>query len=262
MLDISVAIITLNEQDNIARCLSSLPKGCEIVLVDSGSQDRTCAIATSFKAKVFENVFVNYASQKNFAVERCKRRWILSIDADEQLDVALKSYLENNFDTNLHENICFRLPRQLVYNQKVLRFGKTADAPIRLFPSHLRFQNEIHESVDTKNLKVEKLPGRLLHYSYKNSEDYFCRFNSYTTKIAENHFKNGKSSTPSLGHFLRPFLEFFSRYLLRLGFLDGKEGYTYALYSSLYAYVKYEKLYELRATGEKAPDSRTYSESL
>ena len=84
MLNLSVVIITLNEQENLKRCLSSLPKGCEIIVVDSGSTDKTIDVATSFGAKIYERAFDDFASQKNFAISKAKRSWVLSIDADDE----------------------------------------------------------------------------------------------------------------------------------------------------------------------------------
>ena len=249
MINLSVAIITLNEQENLVRCLSSLPRGCEILVVDSGSEDKTVQIAEGFGAKVFTRKFDDFSSQKNFAIEKCKRKWVLSIDADEELNQELKSFIEDEFDTEKVDKACFRIRRNLVFNHKLMRFGKTNDRPIRLFPNSLRFKNAIHEEVDTDQLEVRKIPGSIIHYSYKDHSDYFRRFNSYTSKIAENHFMRGKKPN-LLVHVIRPFFEFISRYFFRLGFLDGRNGFTYALYSSLYAYVKYEKLIEKMQMGE------------
>jgi glycosyltransferase involved in cell wall biosynthesis len=250
MIDISVAIITLNEQDNISRCLSSLPKGSEIIIIDSGSTDKTVDIAKNFGAKVYTREFDNFASQKNYALEKCKRKWVLSIDADEVLDPVIKKYLESDFDTESDSNVCYKVPRKLVFNHQLMKFGKTKDYPLRFFPSNLRFKNAIHEEIDTLNLSIKKLNGFIYHYSYRDHEDYFRRFNSYTTKIANNHFSRNKRSPNLLLHMLRPFWEFISRYIFRFGFLDGRNGFTYALYSSLYSYVKYEKLIEKRQLGQ------------
>lgn len=250
MLDISVAIITYNESDNISRCLSSLPSGVEIIVVDSGSEDKTVDIAKSFGAKVYERNFDNFCSQKNYALEKCKRKWILSIDADEKLDESLKKYLESDFDTEEHSGVCFKIKRKLVFNHQLMRFGKTKDAPIRFFPNTMRFKNAIHEQIDIKNNSLKYLPGFIYHYSYKDHSDYFKRFNRYTSNIAENHYRNGKKPPGVIFHCLRPFFEFFSRYVFRFGFLDGRNGYTYALYSGLYTYVKYEKLNELISLGQ------------
>ena len=127
-----------------------------------------------------------------------------------------------------------------------MRFGKTQDQPLRLFQREVaQYVGTIHEEVKLASGAAKPLSGGILwHYSYRDLSDYFQRFNRYTSAIAERHAREGrKVGLWSL--VLRPWLEFFTRYVLRLGLLDGYPGYTYALISSLYAYVKYAKLREL-----------------
>ena len=107
------------------------------------------------------------------------------------------------------------------------------------------FQGEIHEKLIVENNAVSSIPGELLHYSYRDITDYFNRFNRYTSEIAKDRFDNNKKVN-FLGHIFRPWFEFISRYFIRLGFLDGYAGYSYALFSSLYTYTKYAKYYELK----------------
>ncbi|MEZ4742841.1 MAG: hypothetical protein R3B45_10405 [Bdellovibrionota bacterium] len=128
-----------------------------------------------------------------------------------------------------------------------MNFGKTRDFPIRIFRRGFgEFEGDIHEKLVLKGGSVGQASGILLHFSYKNLDDYFERFNLYTSKIALFRYKQGKTDLSMFVHLLRPWFEFFSRFIFRLGFLDGRAGYTYALVSSLYAYVKYEKFLELR----------------
>lgn len=221
-------------------------------MVDSGSTDQTVAIAKSFGARVYDRDFTDFADQKNFAIEKCKRSWVLALDADEVVSPDMRSYFEQSFAVEIEplENVCFRLTRYLIFDHKKMRFGKTKDAPIRLFPSNMRYEGIVHEVIRTETAQIKKLhQGYLEHHSYKNHADYFSRFNRYTTEIAKKHYQAGKSFRPGITHWLRPFIEFISRYVIRGGFLDGRRGYTYALYSSLYAYVKYEKLLELESSG-------------
>jgi hypothetical protein len=127
-----------------------------------------------------------------------------------------------------------------------MHFGKTRDWPVRLFHREAgRYEGSIHEELKVSGPVGRLSRGLLWHYSYRDLSDYFLRFNRYTTAIAERHMAEGKRM-PIVGHILRPWLEFFSRYVLRLGFLDGYPGYTYALISSLYAFIKYAKIQEKR----------------
>lgn len=244
-LDLSVVIIAYNEESNIERCLKSLPAGADVVVLDSQSQDRTADIARALGARVSQRPFTNFAEQKNAALSLAQRGWILTIDADEELSPELRGEIPTLIQTS--GALAYRLDRRLVFMGRRMHFGKTRDRPLRLFRKGSgQYEGAIHEEFILREGTVRFLRGSVLwHYSYKDLSDYFQRFNRYTSAIAAEHAKKGQS-VPMLSHLLRPWLEFFSRYVLRLGFLDGYPGYTYALVSSLYAYIKYAKLRELR----------------
>jgi len=253
-LELSVIIITLDEEKNLARCLASLPPNCEIIVVDSHSQDETRDIAVRHGAKVVTRAFQNYQEQKNFALSLATKSWVLSLDADEQLTLELKqSILEvvNSADASPSK---YRIKRQLVFMGKKLRYGRTTDYPLRLFwREGAVFEGKIHEQVYAPG-KLKTLDGIMYHYSYQNLDDYFERFNRYTSAVARTHHERGKQ--PNFAALLlRPWWEFFSRYILRLGFLDGYPGYTYALCSSLYAFTKYAKLKEILESNQLTSSS-------
>lgn len=241
-VDLSVIIIAFNEESNLPRCLRSLPAGTEIIVLDSGSSDRTASIAENFGAQVWQRAFTNFAEHKNAALSYAKRRWVLAIDADEELDVNLREAILRQI--TLNEADAYRLERRLYFMGRPLRFGKTRDWPIRLFlREKASYQGSIHEVLQVSGVTKKLRQGLLWHYSYADLSDYFVRFNRYTSAIAEKHILEGKQPH-FLAHVVRPGLEFFVRYGLRLGFLDGYPGYTYALISSLYAYIKYAKILE------------------
>ena len=256
MIELSVVIITLNEEARLGRCLESLPEGVEVVVLDSGSTDKTVEVASKHGARTATRPFDDYASQKNAAIALASRRWILSLDADEVLSqifvqkvVQFVSSPEGNSTQD-----AFKVLRRLNFMGKVMFFGKTSDRPTRLFlRGSGKFYAKVHEQFKLDSGQVRRAPfGRgahILHYSYENLTDYFDKFNRYTSRIAELR-ANNEATQPRrgclafAGHVSRPFFEFFSRYVLRLGFLDGYPGYCYALISSLYAFVKYAKLIE------------------
>lgn len=254
MLDLSVVIITKNEESNLPRCLASLPKGAEVIVVDSGSKDGTQRIAQDFGAKVYTRPFDDHRAQKNAAIAYAERNWILSLDADEQLDPKLQERIKDicSAKEGKGEILGYRLKRQLVFLDRVMGYGRTTDYPIRLFRKGAgHFECAIHERLNIPKKRLHKLKdGSLLHYSYHNLSDYFERFNRYTSKIALTHQAQNRHFV-FVAHLLRPWLEFVTRYFLRLGFLDGYAGYTYALMSSLYAYTKYAKLHELNLKAKK-----------
>ena len=245
-LDLSCVIITLNEERRLLACLGSLPKGAEVIVLDSGSTDRTCEIARQAGARVEQRIFTNHADQKNAVMALATRRWVFSVDADEVLDPILVQSVERTVLQGSESIQCYRVTRRLWFMGRRMRFGKTVDHPLRLvLAGSASFTHAIHEClVMVDSAQVGRLTGELAHYSYDNVTDYFTRFNNYTSKIAENHMLNRRSMPSGPVHWLRPWSEFFTRYFLRLGFLDGYPGYCYALFSSLYTFVKYVKLRE------------------
>jgi glycosyltransferase involved in cell wall biosynthesis len=248
VLELSVIIITLNEEANLGRCLKSLPSGCEIIVLDSGSTDQTEAIAQTFGATFRCRKFDHYSAQKNAASDLATRRWVFSIDADEELNVVARDAIAEVVSRPIDVRFsAYRVKRQLVFLGRLMRFGKTSDAPVRLFlRGSAQFSEPIHERLDVTTTKVgPALPGILRHHSYKDLTDYFAKFNSYTSKIAVNHYQKKLPLPHLIKHYSRPALEFISRYIFRLGFLDGHAGFSYALFSSVYAYVKYDKLWRM-----------------
>lgn len=244
-LNLSVIIITLNEEEHITSCIQHLPEGSEIIILDSGSTDHTKSLATKLGAKVYHRDFDDFASQKNAAIKLASKQWILSLDADEIISQDLKNEIVLQIKDN---HICadaFRIHRKLVFMKKQLRYGKSQDQPIRLFRKNkAHFSKKIHEHLIVQG-SVAKLTGSIKHYSYDSITDYFSRFNAYTSQISREHFF-GKTPIPGkIPHAFRPWYEFVNRYIFRLGFLDGYPGYCYALFSSIYAFVKYAKLLEL-----------------
>ena len=246
--DLSIVVICFNEEQNLPRLFSSLPKESELIVVDSSSTDRSVEIAKSNSAKTFERPFDNFAAQKNFAISQASKKWTLVLDADEELSPTLLNSIKDLLSKNYTDlPAAFSVPRKLVFLDRKMRFGKTSDNPIRLFKSgKAQFIGEVHEVLNiNEGEKVSNaLTGHLLHYSYKDISDYFTRFNRYTSMIAQGHLRKGKKVS-FISHLFRPWFEFVNRYFFRLGFLDGYEGYVYALFSSLYTFTKYAKYYEL-----------------
>ncbi|MCX6996508.1 MAG: glycosyltransferase family 2 protein [Kiritimatiellaeota bacterium] len=255
-LNLSIILITLNEERRLERCLASLPAGAELIVVDSLSTDRTRAIAASFGARFVTRPFTTHGDQKNAALDLATRDWVFAVDADEVLDPALRAQLETRA-RRPPADLAFRVRRQLVFLGRTLRFGRTVDHPLRLFPRGSgRFTAELHDRVAlTQGRAVRLRSGRLLHHSYDDLDDYFARFNRYTALVARERHARGKTGAVGLWT-LRPWSEFLERYVLRLGFLDGYPGYCCALFNSWYVFVKYAKLQELAQRAAPASTSR------
>ena len=244
---LSVVIITLNEEVNLKRLLPGIPKGAEIIVVDSHSTDATRAVAQSFGAKVEARHFDNYSAQKNFALGLAARPWTLTIDADEAPDEQLWQEIIQATKTDHSVFYCFS--RRLVFLGQAMRFGRTKDTVIRLFPSQkANYQNDIHESlVFPDNSGVVTLKGILWHFSYRDLDDYFSKFNRYTTMMAKSRQQKAVSAPNGLLLATRLPADFLVRYIVKFGFMDGWRGFLWALFGSFYGFVKYAKLKELQA---------------
>ncbi|MFH0948844.1 MAG: glycosyltransferase family 2 protein [Elusimicrobiota bacterium] len=241
---ISVSIIAYNEEKNIKRCLESVGWADEILMVDSGSTDATVEIAKKFGAKVFVKEWEGYGAQKNFAIDKARNNWILSIDADEEVSPELQKEIKK-----IIKNPCnyaaFKIPRGLIFQGKFLRWGGCyPNYQIRLFHKNkARFNLAlVHEKLIVDG-KIGFLKGSLIHYSYKDLSDYFERFNRYTTLDAQKRFNNNKKFY--FWYYIQSLLKFFYMYFLRLGFLDGLDGLNWAILSSFYTFVKFQKLKEM-----------------
>ena len=260
---LSVAIITFNEADNLERTLASVRFADEIVVVDSGSTDRTVEIANSFGAKVFSEEWKGFALQKNSAIDKCTATWVLSLDADEELTEELaaeiRSMLETDAETSPQVD-GYRLRLRHVFLGRWMRYGGYyPDMKLRLFRrvtnsgiAHFT-DRPVHESVTVAG-KVETMTKDFLHHGYPNLEIYLEHMNHYSTLGARIVAAKGKVSR-SLPAFLWnvalvPKLTFVWNYVFRLGFLDGREGLLLHLYHSAYISWKYAKAWRIGRDGK------------
>ena len=248
---LSVVLITRNEADRLDACFASLPSGCEIIVLDSGSTDGTREAARARGARVEERPFTDYAGQKNAALALATRPWVLSLDADEILSPALSRAIARVTGSEDTPETAFRVRRRLHFLGRPMRFGRTVDLPLRLFRRGMgAFERSFHERLVVTGGPVGRLDGEILHRSYDDLSDYLGRFNVYTGKSAGWYLEKGRRPLPPLIHALRPWGEFVSRYVLHLGFLDGYPGYAHALLCALHSWVKYAKLRELAEAGK------------
>jgi glycosyltransferase involved in cell wall biosynthesis len=257
-VNLSVVVITLNEEENLPRMLASLPPGVELIVLDSGSTDRSRELCASFGARFEVQAFKDFSSQKNKAVSLASKDWVLSLDADEVPSPELWDEILEIVSKN-DQTSSWRIYRRQFFLGKTLRFGKSCDSPLRLFPRNSgEFQNAVHESfVQKPGVSIKTCSASLLHFSYKNLTDYFARFNRYTSLVAEEHRRKGHDAPPRILHVARFFLEFFYRYIIRAGILDGYQGFVYAMFGSVYVFVKYAKLRELAQGGKSLPFSKS-----
>jgi glycosyltransferase involved in cell wall biosynthesis len=241
-MKISAVVITYNERENIRRCLESIKWVDEIIVIDSGSSDGTYEIAKEY-AKVITHPWLGYAKQKNFGISLTKNEWILSIDADEELTPSLKEEILQELDKSSYDGYYF--PRQSFFLDKWIKYsGWYPDYQLRLFKkSKGRFnEKSVHEKVIIEG-KVKYLKNHLLHYPYKSLEDYFKKFNEYTSLSSEEDYKKGKKFN-IFYPILIPFLFFLKSYVLKKGFLDGRAGFIISSLGAINYFVRYAKLWE------------------
>ncbi|WP_433973455.1 glycosyltransferase family 2 protein [Tunturiibacter lichenicola] len=252
---LSVAIITLNEEVNLARTLASVQFADEIIVVDSGSTDRTLEIAASFKAKLYLEPWQGFAAQKNFAIERCSGTWVLSLDADEALTTELQTEIHLLLSGQPTADAYLLRRRNFFLGRWMRHGGYYPDPHLRLFRRHAanfappaRFTDRpVHETIAIGGT-TETLNSDLIHHAYPTLESYIESLNRYSTLGAQIVIEKGHTSSSALALcynvLLLPTLTFIRNYLLRLGFLDGREGLLLHLYHSTYTSWQYAKAWQ------------------
>ena len=250
---ISAVIITLNEEHLLESVLQPLAALCnEIIIVDSGSTDRTVEIAEKYNCRVYHKKFEGYGNQKRYAVSLASNDWILSIDGDEVITPELKDEIAFLFTKEPIQYKGIYVPITFVFMGKIFKYGNEYKKNhLRMFnKSSSNFNNSsLHEKVEVKG-EIYALKNHLLHYSYKNLASYFAKFNHYSTLAAENKMAKKNKITILTIVLIGPWT-FFHQYLIRLNILNGFPGFIWALFSSYFAVVKYTKLYELIRVNKK-----------
>jgi glycosyltransferase involved in cell wall biosynthesis len=243
---ISACIITLNEEHNIERCLKSLDFCNEIILVDSGSIDKTISIANQFNVRVFTRKFDNYSNQKNYALSLAQNSWILSVDADEEISPELKNEILSLPVSAFENHTGFHIPRLTYYlSQWIHHSGWYPDPQLKLFNRDFgKFDGGlVHEMVAIEG-KIGKLKSPVNHYSYRSISEHLDFINKYTTLYAIEKFKKGKRSGV-LKAYSKLIYKFWWTYIFRLGFMDGRAGFAVCALGAYYNFLKYLKLFEL-----------------
>ena len=248
-LSLSVVIITLNEEANLPRTLASVAWADEIVVLDSGSTDRTREIAESFHAKVFVEPWKGFAGQKNSALAKATGDWILSLDADEELEPALAEEIRDTLAGNPTE-AGFWIPRKNFFLGRWIRHGGFyPDPKLRLFRRGIgAFEDRfVHEDIRVQGA-TGKLRHPLLHHAYPSLDSYLEHMNRYSSLGAQMAAAKKASGFSFIDIVIRPRLTLFYNYILRAGFLDGREGLLLHLYHANYVSWKYAKAWERSRT--------------
>ena len=250
-MTLSVVLITQNEERNLPRTLESVVplvrdgKG-EIVVVDSGSTDRTVEIAQSYGAKVFVEKWKGFAAQKNSAMDKASMDWVLQLDADEALEPELVAEMEAALSAS-SAITGFWIPRKNFFLGRWIRHGGFyPDPKLRVVR---RGEGRFEECGAHPTMKVAgptaRLSHALLHNAYPTLRGYIDHMNSYSSMGAEVAIAKGRRTFSITNIVIRPLLTFIYNYFIRFGFLDGREGLLLHLYHSVYVSWKYAKAWEL-----------------
>jgi glycosyltransferase involved in cell wall biosynthesis len=243
---LSVAMITLNEEKNLPRTLESVRWADEIVIVDSGSKDRTLEIAQAYNARTFFEPFRGHGEQKNVALDHCTSDWTLLLDADEVLTPGLIEEIQRTLEAPQYD--AYWLPRlNLIFGRWMRHGGFYPDRKLRLFRrGAARLDEGVGpHSTPKLNGRAGKLKHEMLHYAYPDFDSYIEHMNRYSSDISGLLVQAGRTSRSGpaffCNAFLNPVATFIYNYFFRLGFLDGREGLLLHMNHSLYIQWKYAK---------------------
>ncbi len=243
MAKLSVVILTKDEERNIGRAIKSVKDiANEIIVLDSGSKDRTVEIAKNLGAKIFFHPFENYPNQVNKGISLTTNNWILVLDADEELSEELKQSIKRELRNPRYD--CYLINRRTYFLGKFLNHTLYPEWRLRLFRSgKAKYEGELHEVVRCFG-KIGKLKGDLYHYSFKDFKDFIVKNIRYSEISAKALHKKGKKPS-SKDIIIRPIWTFIKFYFLKKGFLDGWRGFTISLSYAFFNLAKYVFLKEL-----------------
>jgi glycosyltransferase involved in cell wall biosynthesis len=248
MANISAVIITKNEERNIARCIESLKIiADEVLIVDSGSTDKTIEIAEKLGAKVIRTEWKGYSATKNYGNNQAEFNFILSIDADEVVSDQLSKSIVG-VKSNLTVGSSFSFNRLTNYcGSWIKHCGWYPDTKMRLWNREGgKWVGDIHEQIVFNNtVQIEKLKGDLFHYSYYTITDHYAQADKFTTLTAKDAYLKGKRSN-FIKMLTAPLAKFVKAYFIQLGFLDGAAGFQVCRISAYATYMKYSKLKKLQ----------------
>lgn len=248
MPTLSVAMIVKNEAQDLAACLDTVQGWVdEIVILDSGSQDETAQIAQRYGAKFYQNAdWQGFGKQRQLAQQYVTSDYVLWLDADERVTPELKQSVLQAVG-KAEKNTVYRLARlSEVFGRQIRHSGWYPDYVVRLYPTALaKYGDElVHEKVHyPKTAQVETLNGDLLHFTYKNVHHYLTKSANYAKAWAIQRQQQGKKASIGQGisHALGCFIKM---YILKAGFLDGKQGLLLAILSAHSTFVKYADLWD------------------
>jgi len=243
-MNISAVVLTKNEEKNIEICLQKLGWCGEIIVVDDESTDNTIPLAKKYQAIVYKHSLGdNFAQQRNFGLEKAKNDWVLFVDADEEISDKLQNEILENINNDSVQG--FFLKRKDVMWGKKLNHGEQGNIKLlRLAKKNSgRWAGNVHETWNIKG-KIGFLNNPILHYPHSSIKEFLKEINFYSDLRAQELHRRGEKAN-WLTVLLYTKAKFFQNYILRLGFLDGIEGFIVAILMSFHSFLVRGKLWQL-----------------
>jgi glycosyltransferase involved in cell wall biosynthesis len=240
---ITAIIPTFNEEIHIEEAIQSVSFADEIIIIDSFSTDATVKLAERHDVKVLQRVFDDFSSQKNFAISKASNEWIFILDSDERIEQSLKEEIVETLKKTTNF-VAFSIKRNFYFLGKRIKYsGWQRDSVVRLFSkSYCKYNGDlVHELIETKG-KIGFLRNKINHYSYRDFEHYVAKLNRNSWLKAKKLHQDKKNVNP-YNLLVKPPVRFLTHYVVRLGFLDGFEGFILASIQSYGVFMRYIKLW-------------------
>ncbi|MBF7045968.1 glycosyltransferase family 2 protein [Campylobacter volucris] len=232
-MKISFVILTFNSQKYLYQVLESIKFANEIIIIDNGSTDKTLQIAKQFSnTNIYTQQWLGFGAQKQFGVDKTTNEWVFVLDSDEIITDNLKNEIIQTLNNPKFK--AYKIARlNFFFGKAIKHMGLYPDYSVRLFnKKYAKFNNrKVHESVITKE-KIGKLNNHFIHYAYENIEQFISKQNKYSSLNCKNNI---------LKAIINPYWTFFKMYILKCGFLEGKNGFIIAKLYAQYTFWKYIK---------------------
>jgi len=242
-LKITAIIPTFNEEIHIEEAIQSVSFADEIIVIDSFSTDATVKLAEKHNVKILQRIFDDFSSQKNYAISKASNEWIFILDSDERIKKSLKDEIIETLNKPT-SFVAYSIKRNFYFLGKKIKYsGWQRDKVVRLFSKkYCKYNGDlVHELVET-NGEIGVLKNIIDHYSYRNLDHYLAKLNRNSWLKAKKLHQEKKSVNP-YNLLIKPPVRFLTHYIIRLGFLDGFEGFILASIQSYGVFMRYVKLW-------------------
>jgi glycosyltransferase involved in cell wall biosynthesis len=245
---VGCAVVSFNEEKNIQSCLESAKWMDEIVVVDAFSTDRTIDIAGTFTDKIFQRPWRGFGDQKNYAMNQVSTDWVFILDSDERITLELQAEIKAVLSAGSPDGpVAFYVPRHNYYfGSLVLHAGCYPDYQLRLFRrgvGHLDDAEPHNKFIFTGDSAYLSCP--LVHYTRPTLQNFFEKLHNITTMAAQDRART-KRRVHNTDLLFRPVLTFLKYFLVRKGYRDGMSGFLICAFASMYTFMKYAKLWEMK----------------